>query len=318
METGGHLVVERRTRQEIASNLAERELIERHVGVERSNHPVSPAPDRPRRIVGVAGTVGIAGQIEPLPGHVLTVAIVGQQTIDQFFHRIGTAVGHEGVDLLGAHRQACQIEREPAGERRPVGLRLRGKSFRLEPRQDETVDVVLRPGGVLHLRHRRPLRRDIRPVRLVGRARRNPTFQDFHLLRRQALTRIGRRHHEVGIIGGNPGDDLARVGAAGHNRRMAAQIGCGPRERIEPKPTIAAALPRSRIWTVAPHAAVGEDALDVATERWCRLGRGRGAGHGEPVHRDQDAEQEGVVAAHARMSFSTLAPSTPVSLASRP
>ena len=267
METGGHLVVERRTRQEVAGDLAERELIERHVGVERSDDPVSPAPDRPRRIVGVAGAVGIAGQIEPLPGHMLTVAIVGQQPIDQFFHRIGRTVGHEGVDLLGAQRQACQVEREATGERRPIGLGLRGKPFRLEPRQDETVDVVLRPGGVLHLRHRRPLRRDIRPVRLVGRARRNPAFQEVHLLRRQAFTRIGRRHHEVGIVGGDSLHDLTLVRLARHDRGMAAQIGRSPRERIEPQAFVAAAVPRLRVWTVAPHAAVRQDPLDVAGER---------------------------------------------------
>ena len=101
VESGGHPVVESRIRQKVAGDLATRELVEWHVGVERSDHPVAPAPDRPRRIVGVAGTVGIAGQIEPLPGHVLAVAIVGQQPVDQFFHRIGTAVGHEGIDLFG-------------------------------------------------------------------------------------------------------------------------------------------------------------------------------------------------------------------------
>ena len=318
METGGHLVVERRIREEVASDLAERELVERHVGVERSDHPVSPAPDRPRRIVGVAGTVGIAGQIEPLPGHVLTVAIVGQQPVDQFFHRIGTAVGHERIDLFGRQRQACQIEREPAGERRPVGLRLRGKPFRLEPRQDETVDVVLRPGGILHRRQRRPLRRDIRPVRLVGGARCDPAFQDFHLLRRQSFARIGRRHHEVGIVGGDPLHDLTLVRIARHDRGMAAQIGRSPCERIEPQAFVAAAVPRLRVWTVAPHAAVRQDPLDVAGERRGRIGGRQGACRDESGQCDRDAQQQREGAAHVRMAFRTLAPSTPVSLASRP
>ena len=82
-------VVERRIRQQVTGQLLERELVERHVGVEGLHHPVAPAPNCPRRIIGVAGAVGIAGQVEPLPGHVLAIAVVGQQTVDELLDGVG-------------------------------------------------------------------------------------------------------------------------------------------------------------------------------------------------------------------------------------
>ena len=155
VEAGGDLVVERRIRQKIAGDLAKRELVEWHIGIEGPDHPVAPSPDRPRWVVGVAGAVGIAGQIEPLPGHVLAVAVVGKQPVNEFFHRVGRGVGHESVDLVGRERQARQVEREPAGERWPIGLGLRRESLRLESRENEAVDAILRPGCILHRRQRR-------------------------------------------------------------------------------------------------------------------------------------------------------------------
>jgi len=66
--------------------------INEHVGVERPEHPVAPAPDCPWRVAGIASVVGIEGQIEPMPGHVLSVAIVGPQPVKQFFHHVGTVL----------------------------------------------------------------------------------------------------------------------------------------------------------------------------------------------------------------------------------
>jgi hypothetical protein len=267
VEGGGHLVVERGVRQQVAGQLTDCELVERHVGVEGPDHPVAPAPDRARRVVGIAGAVGIPGEVEPLPRHVLAVAVVREEPIDEPLDRVGRRVGHERLDLVWRRRQAGEIEGEPAGERGPVGLRLRLEAFGFEPGEDEAIDVVFRPGRLLHRRHSRPLRGHVGPVRLVRRAGRDPTLEEIDLLLRQSLARFRRRHHDVGVGRRDPPDELALVGLARHDRRVAAEIGRRPRERVEPQALVAAACPALRVGPVAAHAAVREDALDVAGER---------------------------------------------------
>ena len=63
--SGYHLLVAR-IWQHVASQLLDRKLIKRHVVIDRSNDPVSPRPDRTRRIVSVACRIGIAGKVQPL------------------------------------------------------------------------------------------------------------------------------------------------------------------------------------------------------------------------------------------------------------
>ena len=177
VEGGGDAVLGRGLGQEIAGDLADRELIEGHVRVEGGDHPVTPAPDRARPVIGVAGAVGVAGEVEPLPGEVLTASLVREQKVDEPSDRVLGAIGREGVDHLGIGRQAGQIEREAAGEHGPRRLRLWREPLGLEPREDEAIDVVLRPGGVLHGGHGRPDRRHVRPVGLVAGAGRDPVPQ---------------------------------------------------------------------------------------------------------------------------------------------
>src|SRR5437763_1537432 len=79
METGGDLLVERRARQQVARNLLDRELIERHVGVEGADHPIAIRPDRAVAVTLIAVAVGIAGGVEPgrRPSHDLAVSRLG-------------------------------------------------------------------------------------------------------------------------------------------------------------------------------------------------------------------------------------------------
>jgi len=42
--------------------------------------------------VDIANFVGIEGQIEPIPDHLLTVAILGQQPVKQCLHHVGTVI----------------------------------------------------------------------------------------------------------------------------------------------------------------------------------------------------------------------------------
>ena len=73
MKAGGDELRRRRIRQQVAGELLDRELIERHVLVERVDRPVAPIPHRARRIALVAVGVRVARRVEPFPDHPLAI-----------------------------------------------------------------------------------------------------------------------------------------------------------------------------------------------------------------------------------------------------
>ena len=99
-------------------------------GVERPDDVVAVGPDGARRVVGVAGRVGVAGQVEPHPRPVLAVGGLRQQAIDEFLVGVGARVADEPLDLLQGRRQAGQVEREPADQ----GVRGRPRARASAPR----------------------------------------------------------------------------------------------------------------------------------------------------------------------------------------
>ena len=60
--------------QQVAGELLDRELVERHVAVEGVDHPVAPPPHVALAVGLVAVGVGIAGRVEPAGRHPLAVA----------------------------------------------------------------------------------------------------------------------------------------------------------------------------------------------------------------------------------------------------
>ena len=60
--------------EQVAGQLLDRELVERHVAVEGVDHPIAPAPHVPLLVALVAVGVGIAGRIEPVGRHALAIA----------------------------------------------------------------------------------------------------------------------------------------------------------------------------------------------------------------------------------------------------
>ena len=121
-ESGGDLLVERGVWQQVTGELFDREAIERHVGVERLHDPVAVGPHLPLIVEVETVGVGIAGDVEPVAGHLLAVMGALQQTIDRFLIRIGRRVSDEGIDLGQRRRQPRQRERQSPDERRLVGL----------------------------------------------------------------------------------------------------------------------------------------------------------------------------------------------------
>jgi len=99
MKAGGDFLLECRAGQQIAGQLFDGELIERHVAIEGVDDPVAIQPDVAMVVDVVAVGVGVAGQVEPFLRHPLAVAWRGKQAVDQALVGIGPVVGDEGIDL---------------------------------------------------------------------------------------------------------------------------------------------------------------------------------------------------------------------------
>ena len=72
-ETGGHLLILRGIRQQIARNLLDHELVVRHIAIERMDHPIAVEPHQARRVFFVAVGIGIAGGVQPVASPALAV-----------------------------------------------------------------------------------------------------------------------------------------------------------------------------------------------------------------------------------------------------
>ena len=88
----------------------------------------------------VAVRLGVAGGVEPVLAPPLAVAGRGEQALDQPLVGVGTAIVHEGRDLLGGRGQARQVEAEAADQGGAVGLGAEGEPSLLERGLDEAID----------------------------------------------------------------------------------------------------------------------------------------------------------------------------------
>ena len=92
--------------------------------------------------------LGVAHQVEPVPGPAFAVVRRGEQPIDDLLVGAGRFVGQKGIDLGRRRRQADQVERHAAQQRALVGRRRRRQAGRFEPRQNESIDRRLDPSRV--------------------------------------------------------------------------------------------------------------------------------------------------------------------------
>ena len=137
-------------RQQVAGDLLADEPVVRLVGVEGVDDVVAIAPGvRIGDVARRAGRFGVAGHVEPVPAPAFAERRRGQQPIDHLLERVGRLRPLRKASISRRRRrQAGQVERHPADERQPVGVGDRLQPLRFQPGQDETVDVVARPGGV--------------------------------------------------------------------------------------------------------------------------------------------------------------------------
>ena len=109
IEARGDVLRQRWTGQEVARELLDREPVERHVGVERVDHPVAPAPHVPRAVVLIAVSVRVAGGIQPPEGHAFAKARRGQQAFHGLFVSGWRWVGDEVAHRAGGRRESGEI-----------------------------------------------------------------------------------------------------------------------------------------------------------------------------------------------------------------
>ena len=126
--------------QEVSSDLPNREVVEGKVAIESVGNPVPPRPHCALVVALITIGVGVAGGIEPGPGHTFPEGRVGKEAVDEVLPGLGRLVGEKGVDLCGSGREATEIERTASDEGPLIGFGREGEIFFLKPFQDEGIE----------------------------------------------------------------------------------------------------------------------------------------------------------------------------------
>ena len=114
MKSCGDFLGYRRAGQQVASQLLDGKLVERHPGIERINHPVAVSPTVAQLVGLEAVRVGVSREVEPAPRPFFTVLRVGQQAIDHSPVLTAGRVGEKIIDLARLRRTANQVEKHSA------------------------------------------------------------------------------------------------------------------------------------------------------------------------------------------------------------
>ena len=283
-ESGGHDLVLRGIREQVAGHLLDHEAVVGEIAVDRPDHPIAPRPLLPRRILLVAVGVGIARQIEPVAGPLLAVALASEEFFDRGVVAVTEIRGH----VVGRGWQPHDIEPQPPAEDRRIGWGRRFEARRRELNADEGIDRV--GGRRRHLRDGRLLRAHKGPVGGVGSAGIDPPLEQRLVGIAEGLLRLRRGHDRGGIGRADPVDDealgpLPRENS--HGPRIAP--GKGPVAGVEAE----AGLPRCGVDAMAGRAMLGEDRLDLPLEVGGRLGRGNRPACKHEGHEARCNDEEG-------------------------
>src|SRR5262249_741810 len=157
---------------------------------------------------------GIASSLQPLPDHALAVTRAGQQSVNFGLRIVDCGLTERG-HLVRARGKASQVERQAAQESVRLRLGRWGEALFLQARQEEGVDGIAYPRGVLDRRRYRPARGDECPVDAPGRTLVDPALECLDLGRSERLLGARRRHDRLGILVRDPLDDLAVAALAG-------------------------------------------------------------------------------------------------------
>ena len=83
IESGRDELIARRIRQQIAGELFDRKLVERHVRIQRTHHPIAPHPLKRIAVLLKAIAVRKPRRVEPRQRHPFAIVRRGEQTVGQ-------------------------------------------------------------------------------------------------------------------------------------------------------------------------------------------------------------------------------------------
>ena len=262
--------------QDVAGDLLADELVVRLVGVEGVDDVVAVAPGLGHGEVGrLAGRVGVADHVEPVPAPLLAVGRRRQQPVHELVESVRRAVGEEGVDLVRRRRQPGQVERDAADERELVGRRSRLQAA-LAPRSGEEGVEGMAGGRRLRVAHRleRPVLDGLH--RLGGGGPSGPVADPaFQVGDGRGVERLVRRHRLRAGPALDRGDEQTFRGLAGDDGRPVVAAFGEARGRVE------AQTGRRLVGAVALDALVGQDGADLGLEEGV-VGRRGGEREREP------------------------------------
>ena len=233
-ESGGNPLFEARTGEEVPGNLLEGEAVEGQVAIQCLDHPLPPAPGvGTEQVLLVAVAVGVAGQVQPVPGPFLAVTGRCQEPVHQPLIGVGPVVLQESLHLFDAGQETRQVQTDPSDEGLLGGHGGRGQPFLLQPGPDQRVDRRTVPGSACLRQGLGPVDGAERPVlRLcwgnrirVGPNRHlagpggslvDPTGQHLDLIRTQGGRRQG--HARAGVFTGQSPDQGTAAAVAQDQR----------------------------------------------------------------------------------------------------
>ena len=255
VEAGGQDLFVRRIRQKITGQLLDGELIERHVVVERTNHPVAPGPHRTLAVTLIAVGVGVACRLQPVPRHAFAIGRRRQRAGHEPVPRAWLVVLKKTLHLSRSRWQAGQVEFQSADQRPAISPRVGHHTVGLQLAANKFINRV-NP----RLAKRRPLDPLERPMPPPLGTLLHPLFQRLDLFRGQRPTHIRRRHQIIHIRSGDPGEQFAlrRVGGVEHAEAVAVALGI--ELVVQPKITLARLL---RIGAVTVKTLVRKDREDI-------------------------------------------------------
>ena len=125
VETAADFLVARRVRQQIAREIFEGELIERHVLIEGGDDPFAVSPHLAVVVEVNPVRVAVARGVQPVARPMLAPLRRREQPVHEFFVGVRRRVVHERRDGFRRRRQAGQVERHAADQRPFVRRRIR-------------------------------------------------------------------------------------------------------------------------------------------------------------------------------------------------
>ena len=122
MKTGGNFLRLGRVGKQVASDLLDRELVERHVLIQSFDNPVTVGPDVSQVVALKTVRVGIAGNVQPRASPPFAELRSLQEFINELLETFVRRIASEGVVFFRSWRQADQVEKDSAYEFLRSGL----------------------------------------------------------------------------------------------------------------------------------------------------------------------------------------------------